>query len=148
MNILSIAIIVFLVLETSNVLMLYFTPGTRRGNGLGVFNAYEKSKEDPEVHALVKYLINWVAGTKIIFIALLIVILFTGDNKTKLYSVVALIMTILSYFWRLHPIIKNMDSRGQITPKGYSRTLGIMIIGFMATFAVSMIVYLLKTRIL
>ena len=143
MNILSIAIIVFLVLETSNVIMLYFTPGTRRGNGLGVFDAYEKSKKDPEVHALVKYLINWVAGTKIIFIALLIVILITGDNTTKLLSVGALILTILSYFWRLHPAIKTMDHQGLITPKGYSKTLGIMIIGFMATFALAMIVYLL-----
>jgi hypothetical protein len=143
MNILSIAIIVFLVLETSNVIMLYFTPGTRRGNGLGVFNAYEKSKKDPEVHALVKYLISWVAGTKIIFIALLIVILITGDNTTKLFSVGALILTILSYFWRLHPAIKAMDHQGLITPKGYSKTLGIMIIGFMATFALAMIVYLL-----
>jgi hypothetical protein len=68
MKILSIAIIAFLVLEVLNVIMLYFTPGTSRGNGLGVFNAYEKSKADPEIHALVKYLINWVAGTKIIFI--------------------------------------------------------------------------------
>ncbi len=143
MNILSIAIIVFLVLETSNVIMLYFTPGTRRGNGLGVFDAYEKSKKDPEVHALVKYLINWVAGTKIIFIALLIVVLITGDNTTKLLSVGALILTILSYFWRLHPAIKTMDHQGLITPKGYSKTLGIMIIGFMATFALAMIVYLL-----
>ncbi len=147
MNILSIAIIVFLVLETSNVFMLYFTPGTRRGNGLGVFSAYEKSKKDPEVHALVSYLINWVAGTKIIFIALLIVILITGDNTTKLYSVVALILSIFTYFWRLHPAIKSMDSRDQISPKGYSKTLGIMIIGFMATFAVAMIIYLLKSQI-
>ena len=82
--IVTIAIIAFLVLETLNVLMLYFTPGTHRGNGLGVFNAYEKSKADAEVHALVKYLINWVAGTKLIFIALLIVILITGNNTSTL----------------------------------------------------------------
>jgi len=80
MDILSIAIVLFLILETLNVLMLYFTPGTRRGNGLGVFNAYEKSRADEEVHALVKYLINWVAGTKIIFIAILLVILVSGSN--------------------------------------------------------------------
>lgn len=84
MNVLTYAIIGFLVLETLNVFMLYFTPGTRRGNGLGVFNAYEKSKADAEVHALVKYLINWLAGTKLIFIALLIVILISGNNTTKL----------------------------------------------------------------
>ena len=143
MDILSIAIIVFLVLETSNVIMLYFTPGTRMGNGMGVFDAYEKSKKDPEVYALIRYLINWVAGTKIIFIALLIVILITGDNTTKLFCVIALILTILTYFWRLHPAIKNMDTRGQITPKGYSKTLAIMIVSFMSIFAIAMIVFLL-----
>lgn len=143
MNILSIAIILFLVLETLNVTMLYFRPGTRRGNGPGVFNAYEKSKNDPEIHALVRYLINWVAGTKLIFIALLTVILFTGDNTTKLISIAALTVTTLSYFWRLHPSIRRMDVAGQISPKGYSKTLGIMILGFLALFISALIVHLL-----
>ena len=44
MDILSIVLIVFGILELSNVLMLYLTPETRRGNGMGVFKAYEKSK--------------------------------------------------------------------------------------------------------
>ena len=140
MNILSIAIIIFLVLETLNVLTLYFAPGTTRGNGLGVFKAYEKSKNDEEVHALVKYLINWVAGTKIIFVALLIVILITGDDTTKLVSVIALIMTIATFFWRLFPIMKAADARGQISPAGYSRTLGIMIAVFMLVFVLALIV--------
>lgn len=144
MTILTIAIIAFLVLETSNVIMLYFTPGTRRGNGLGVFNAYEKSKADAEVHALVKYLINWVAGTKLIFIALLIVILITGNNTTKLFSVAALILTIFTFFWRLYPAIKTMDSKDQISPKGYSKTLGWMILVFLIVFAVAMIIYFLQ----
>jgi hypothetical protein len=144
MTILTIAIIAFLVLETLNVLMLYFTPGTRRGNGLGVFNAYEKSKADAEVHALVKYLINWVAGTKLIFIALLIVILITGNNTTKLFSVAALILTICTFFWRLYPAIKTMDSKDQISPKGYSKTLGWMILVFLIVFAVAMIISLLR----
>jgi hypothetical protein len=143
MTILTIAIIAFLVLETSNVIMLYFTPGTSRGSGLGVFNAYEKSKADAEVHALVKYLINWVAGTKLIFIALLIVILITGNNTTKLFSVAALILTIFTFFWRLYPAIKTMDSKDQISPKGYSKTLGWMILVFLIVFAVAMIIYLL-----
>ncbi len=144
MTILTIAIIIFLLLETSNVFMLYFTPGTRMGNGLGVFNAYEKSKADAEVHALVKYLINWVAGTKLIFIALLIVILITGNNTTKLFSVAALILTIFTFFWRLYPAIKTMDSKDQISPKGYSKTLGWMILVFLIVFAVAMIIYLLQ----
>ena len=142
MTIITIAIIAFLVLETLNVLMLYFTPGTRRGNGLGVFNAYEKSKADPEVHALVKYLINWVAGTKLIFIALLIVIIITGSSTTKLVSVLALIVSISTFFWRLYPAIRNMDKADQITPKGYSKTLGLMIAGFIALFSIALITYL------
>lgn len=38
--------------------MLYSMSETRRGNSLGIFGAYGKSEENPEVHALVRYLIN------------------------------------------------------------------------------------------
>jgi hypothetical protein len=31
---------------------------------------------------LVRYLVNWVAGTKLIFVALLVVILVTGSHAT------------------------------------------------------------------
>lgn len=141
MDILSIVIIIFAVLETSNIVMLYFTPGTRKGNGMGVFDAYERSKKDPEIHALVQYLINWVAGTKLIFIALLVVILITGSESTRVYSVVALIFSILTFYWRLYPIMKKLDDAGQITPKGYSKTLGIMIAGFVTVFIVALVVY-------
>lgn len=143
MNLLAIAIIVFIVLEVSNVFMLYFTPNTKKGNAIGVFNAYGESKKDPEVFAFVTYLINWVAGTKLIFIALLIVILFTGNDTTKIFSVVALILSILSYFWRLHPGIRKIDEKNQISPKGYSKTLGIMITGFVGMFAGALVVYLI-----
>lgn len=141
MSILSIVIIAFVVLESLNILMLYFYPGFKQGNGIGVFNAYEKSKENPEVHAFVSYLINWVAGTKLIFIALLIVILITGDETSKLYSVIALIISILSFFWRLYPSIRKMDKNRQITPVGYSKTLGGMIIGFLLAFIIAAIIY-------
>jgi len=144
MYILSIVIILFVILESSNILMLYFFPGTRKGNGMGVFNAYEKSKKDPEVHAMVNYLINWVAGTKLIFIALLIVILFTGNESTLLFSVVALIFSILSFFWRLFPAIRKMDINNQITPKGYSKTLGLMISVFIAVFSIALLIYYIR----
>lgn len=142
MDILSIVIGLFLVLETSNVFMLYFIPQTKKGNGLGVFNAYEKSKGDPEIHALVTYLINWVAGTKLIFIALLLVIIFTGNPTTKLYSIIALILSITTFFWKLYPIIKKMDNEQQISPKGYSKTLAYMILGFLFLFSTALIVHL------
>lgn len=143
MDILSVAIIVFLVMETLNISILYFYPGSRMGNGIGVFKAYEESKSHPEVHALINYLVNWVAGTKLIFVALLVVILATGSPTTKLYAVIALILSILSFFWRLFPAIRKMDDDGWVTPEGYSRTLGVMIACFVGGFAAALAAHLL-----
>lgn len=136
MEILSIAIGVFILLELSNVIILYFKPDSKLGNGVAVFNAWEKSKSDPEMHSFIEYLVYWVAGTKLIFIVLLIVILLTGNDTTKLLSVVALILSIASFYWKLYPIIKQLDDKNEITPKGYSKTLGIMIGTFIAVFCV------------
>lgn len=143
MNIISIAIILFIILETSNVIILYFKPDSKLGNGVAVFNGWEKSKADPKMHEFVKYLVYWVAGTKLIFIALLLVILFTGGETTKLLSVIALILSILSFYWRLYPIIKNLDKACEITPKGYSKTLSLMIGGFIAVFSLALIISLI-----
>lgn len=139
MSILFIAIILFIILEGTNIITLYFFPGSKIANGVGVFNAWEKSKADPEIHQFIRYLVNWVAGTKLIFIALLVVILFTGRDSTKLWAVVALILSILSFFWRLFPSIKKMDKNSQITPQGYSKTLGIMISCFVIGFCVALL---------
>ena len=139
MNILTIAIVVFIALESLNVLTLYFNPGSRKGNGLGVFNAWEKSKGDPEIHQFVRYLVYWVAGTKLIFIALLIVILLTAGEITRTLTIVALIASISSFFWRLFPIIKSLDNEGHVTPPGYSKTLGMMIAAFIGLFAAALL---------
>jgi hypothetical protein len=144
MDILSTVLMLFGIIELANVLLLYLAPGSRRGNSIGFFNAYEKSKSDPEVHALVSYLVNWVAGTKLIFIVLLIGILITGSPATKVFTGIALIFLIMTFFSRLYPALKKMDEKGQITPHGYSRTLGIMIGVFVATFTVAVIIYLVN----
>lgn len=138
MTVLSIAIVLFILLESLNVLTLYFNPGTKLGNGVGVFNAWEESKSDPQMHQFIQYLVFWVAGSKLIFIALLLVILFTTGESTKLLTMVALIASIASFFWRLFPIIKSLDKAGNITPPGYSRTLAVMIAGFMGIFAIAL----------
>jgi hypothetical protein len=143
MDILSIAILVFVVLEALNILVLYFAPDSRKGNGVGVFKAYEESKDHPEVRALIGYLINWVAGTKIIFVVLLIVILVTGTTTTRVFAVVALLVSILSFYWRLYPALRRMDARGAISPRGYARTLGIMIGCFVGGFVAALAVHLL-----
>ncbi len=138
---LNIAMAIFVLLEISNVVMLYLKPETRRGNGMGVFKALEASRENPAVHALVRYLINWVAGTKLIFIVLLIGILIAGDATIKVFSMIALIFSISTFFSRLYPLIREQDESGAIEPKGYSRTLWTMIVGFIIIFIVALILY-------
>ena len=54
-------------MEIANVLSLYFKPESKMFNGIGVFKAWEKSKEDPEVHDLVRYLVFWVAVAFIVW---------------------------------------------------------------------------------
>jgi hypothetical protein len=136
MTIIQIAMLGFILLEFSNVLALYFTPGTDKANAVGIFTAWEKSKKDPEVHDFVKYLVNWIAGTKLIFILLLVVIIFFADPVTQRMALFALILSIASFYWRLFPLIRKMDRNGQIEPKNYSVTLGIMITVFIAVFLI------------
>ena len=134
MNLITIVIIAFLILEATNVVALYFFPDSKLANSVGVFKAWEKSKGDPEIHNFVKYLVNWVAGTKLIFILLLIVILYTADDKTLLLTSAALVLSIASFFWRLFPLIRLMDRDDQIDPKNYSSVLGWMILAFVLVF--------------
>ncbi len=140
MSFLKIVIIGFLVLETTNVVTLYFFPGSKYANGVGIFNAWEKSKSDPEIHNFVKYLVNWVAGTKLIFILLLIVIIYAADAQTQTFTAIALVISIASFFWRLFPLIRKMDAEGQITPKNYSTVLGWMILVFILVFLVAIFI--------
>jgi len=132
---LKIAILIFVLLEIGNIGILYFLPDSKLANAMGYFKAWEKSKSDPDVHEMVKYLVNWVAGTKLIFILLLIVFLIQGDAQTLPVVGVAMTLSIATFFWRLFPSMKDMDQKGQIDPKGYSRTLLLMIAGMVILFA-------------
>jgi hypothetical protein len=134
MTLAQIVIIVFILLELSNVLALYFAPGSKYANAVGIFNAWEKSKQDPEIHDFVKYLVSWVAGAKLIFLLLLTVILLFADLDTQRTSLLALALATGSFFWRLFPLIRKMDKTGQIAPKNYSAILGIMIFTFIIVF--------------
>ncbi|MBN2878235.1 MAG: hypothetical protein JXN65_01270 [Clostridia bacterium] len=136
MNVLQIGILIFISIEVLNILMLYLSPGMKIGNGIGVFNAWEKVQSDEETKDFVDYLSSWVAGTKLIFVLLGIVIIIWGNFETQLATCAALIISILSFFYKLYPIIRKMDNKGQITPKGYSTTLLFMILGFIAVFLV------------
>lgn len=140
MNLLTVVTISFLILEATNVIALYFFPGSKYANAVGVFKAWEKSKDDPEIHDFVKYLVNWVAGTKLIFIMLLIVILYTADDQSLIYTGIVLVVSISSFFWRLFPLIRKMDRNGQIAPHRYSVALGWMISAFILIFLAGVVV--------
>ena len=139
MNLLSGVMIGFVILETSNVAALYFFPDSKMANSMGVFKAWEKSKADPEVHDMVRYLVNWVAGTKLIFILLLTVLLARADAESLTLAGIALVLSISTFFWRLFPLIKKMDRNDQISPKNYSNILGWMILGMIVIFLAALL---------
>lgn len=136
----KIVILVFIILETSNVLALYFFPGSNRANAVGVFSAWEKSKQYPEIHDFVKYLVNWVAGTKLIFLLLLAVIVLWGNLELQQLSLLALAIATATFFWRLFPLIRKMDKSGQIEPMNYSTVLAVMIFVFILFFGIAALV--------
>jgi hypothetical protein len=137
MDVLSLVIIGFIILESANVLVLYLNPGTKNFNGVGVFKAWEESKAYPEIHSFVRYLVYWVAGTKLIFILLLIVILVSAGNESRLLAATALAIAITSFFWKLYPLIRKMDRAAQIEPANYSKVLGVMILAFILVFVIA-----------
>ena len=142
MDVLSVAILIFILMESANVAILYFWPGSRLGNGVGVFRAFHTS-ESEEQKLFASYLVNWVAGVKLIFIFLLAVILAIGTQQVRLWAVVAMILSIATCFWRLHPIIRKLDAVGGIVPKGYSKALDGMIAGFLVLFTAALAVHIL-----
>lgn len=143
MDILSISIIIFCVMELGNVLILYFMPDSKLGNGVAVFDSWRDVKKDASLDLFTHYMAYWVAGVKLIFIFLLMVVLFTGTEVTRMWAVIAMILSIATYFWKLHPIIKKLDNMNKITPKGYSKILGYMITGFLLMFTIALILYLI-----
>lgn len=141
MIVLNIVLTTFIVLELFNLLVLYFKPSMTQANGMGAFSAWNKSKKDPEIHSLVRYLAYWVAGTKLIIISLLAVILVMAEPTLKIVAVGVLSITISSFYWKMFPIIKRLDSDGNINPAGYYKTLSIIVavcmiaLGLSALFA-------------
>ena len=140
MLILNIVLGAFVALELSNVLTLYFNPAFKRANGIGIFNAWSASKKDPSVHRLVQYLVYWVAGTKLIFLALLCAILLFAGPVLKMVATIVLALSVASFYWKMYPLVRTMDRKGEIAPKGYSKTLGVMIAVFIGVFTVAVVV--------
>lgn len=141
MIILNVVLAIFIILESLNLLVLYLKPSMKQANGIGVFNAWNKSKKDPEIHDFIKYLVYWVAGTKLITISLLSVVLILAEPTLKIIAVGVLAITITSFYWKMFPIINQMDRDGNILPAGYHKTLSLIIavitlaLGLSALFA-------------
>jgi hypothetical protein len=74
----------------------------------------------------------------------LIVILYTADDQTLLLTSAALVLSIASFFWRLFPLIRQMDRVDQIDPKNYSSVLGWMILAFVLVFLVAGIFFIIS----
>jgi len=68
MHLIKIVILIFISLELANVAALYFAPGSKLANAVGIFKAWERSKQYSEIHDFIKYLVNWIAGAKLIFL--------------------------------------------------------------------------------
>jgi hypothetical protein len=127
MTFLIVVMVGFLMLEISNVFVLLFTPNSRQVHGMGMFPAWEKSKSDPDVHNLMRYLSIWVAGSKLILIALLSVILIWGGKQLTMIAGFALFVSMLPFYFGLFPTMKRIDGRDQVEPKGFSMRLGFTI---------------------
>jgi hypothetical protein len=140
MTFLQVFLLVFAFIETLNVLELYFYQDKAMFNGLSIFTAWETSKQTPEVHDLIRYLLNWLAGVKLIVIGLLVVIALTAPEQTLVLVAIVLVLTVASFYWRLHPMLREMDKKGLIKPSGRSKQLALMLstleLGFVAAVLV------------
>jgi len=141
--ILDIAIIIFVLLEFSNIVILYFKPGCKYGNGMDHFSGWDDSKKDEGSYLFSTYLVRWIANCKAIFIFLLILIMIYGSDLIKVWGVIITVFTIGLYYLTLYPVIRKLDKIGKIKPKGYSKTLTITISGFIAMFSLAIILHLL-----
>jgi hypothetical protein len=141
--ILTLAIWIFVVLESLNVIIMYGKPEFKYGNSMAVFQGWADLKTQEPDHLFAKYLVYWVANCKVIFILLLATIALIGDNSIKVIGVVVTMCSIGLYFVTLHPIITQLDRIGKINPPGYSQTLGVIVGSFMVMFTGALVLHFL-----
>ena len=108
------------------------------------FSGWEKSKADPEVHILVRYLVNWLAGVKMIAIGLVLVLVFMVPESVTLLGAIALVITVSSFYWRLSPMLRAADVAGLVTPRGHAKRLSIMVAGLELSLVFGIAVQLLR----
>lgn len=145
MNIVRIVIVIFCVLESLNIMVLYFSPKSTIGNGVGVFKTIHEIDENETTFLVLQYLTRWVANVKVIFVSLSLVIVIFGDTTIQFYALVALMLSTMMFYVTLYPIMKKLDREEQLYIKGYSTTLAIMILSFIIMFVTAMTVFLITS---
>lgn len=70
---------------------------------------------------------------------LCIAILIWGQPLLQFWSTLAIAISISSFYWRLYPLLRQMDQHNQLTIKGYSLMLFCMILVFILLFVSSFI---------
>jgi uncharacterized membrane protein YedE/YeeE len=61
-----------------------------------------------------------------------------------LFTVGAFIISILSFYWKLYPIVKKLDNKNMISPKGYSKGLNLMIAGMIIGFTIVLVISIIS----
>jgi bacteriorhodopsin len=113
----------------------------KEGNGIGVFKAIQNVDEKDTMFSLIKYLTNWVANAKLIFVALAITIVIFGNETTQFHAVLALMFSTFMFYITLYPILKKLDDENLLVIKGYSKTLAYTILSFILMFIIAIILY-------
>jgi hypothetical protein len=62
------------------------------------------------------YLVNWVTGTKLIFIVLLVVIHYSADQQILALTSGVYTISTATFFLRLFPLVRKTYQDGQIDP--------------------------------
>lgn len=129
----------FVLLEISNAYVLFFFPESSKVHGMGMFPAWQKAKEDPNIHNLLRYFTFWVAGSKLIMSALMVIILVWGGDKLLVITSFALVISMLPFYFGLFPTMKKIDENGQVEPSGFSYQLAFTITALILSFLIGSI---------
>ena len=142
MTAIQVTLLVIMTVEVLSVLELYFMQDRCVFNGVAMFKVCAAARKDPELFGLIRYLVNWVAGVKLIGIGLMGVIVFTAPENLLIYAAVAMVLAIASFFWRMFPMSRQFDDAGMIEPQGRSRMLGWMVVGLEVMLVASIGIHL------
>lgn len=136
MTVASWVLISFAVLELSNIFTMYFSPGAKYANAMGVFLYWQERSEASHQAMMIDYLVSWIAGVKLAMVALVVLILVAGDATLHKYACIVLLLTTLTFYWRLYPAIAAMSQQQALSPKAYHKVLATMIGLFCIAFTV------------